>query len=214
MQNWFTKAPSGGLQQHYPRGGEEQLQITKPMCETNVSIPLKILEKVALQDYPGTEPYRNGPCIKDEKQIIAGSYSFGSTRTGQRWGKSSRENIPCSLASAKPQSHFCSCPFLGSEALWCSPCRVVWAFSFLPPVSLGKLIWDTPSLISKPLKNLPHFLANWWALFLKWSRATVELWPFPVPAAAQPRLHCCRAEPLGFAMDTRLLQQQQMKHPP
>lgn len=120
--------------------------------------------------------------------------------------------VPWLLQSPKVLSS--SCPSLRSEALWCSPCRLVWAFSFLPSVSLGKLIWHTPGLICKPLKNLPHLLANWWVLFLKWSRATVELWPFPVPAAAQPRLHCCRAVPLGFAMDTHLLQQQQMKHPP
>lgn len=29
-QNWYTKAPSGGLQQHYLRHEMEQLQITKP----------------------------------------------------------------------------------------------------------------------------------------------------------------------------------------
>lgn len=161
MRNWYTKASSGGLQQHYPRGGMEQLQTTKPISW----IPLKILEKVALQDYPGTEPRCNGPCLMNEKQIMAGSYTFESTRTGQMCGKSSRGNVPCFLASAKPQS-----PSLGSEALWCCPCRLVWAFSFLLLVSLGKLIWDIPGLNCKPLKNLPHFLANWWALLLKWSR--------------------------------------------
>lgn len=130
-QNWYTKAPSGGLQQWNGRAA--------PVCW----IPLTIPEKVALQDYPGTEPHSNGSCLKDKNQIIAGNYTFGSTRTGLRWGKSSRENVPWGFAEAKEQSPFCSCPSLGSEALCCSPCRLIWAFSFLPPVSLGKLIWDT-----------------------------------------------------------------------
>lgn len=52
----------------------EELQITKPMCW----IPLTILEEVALQGYPGREPYRNGPCRKDENQIIAEVIPLGA----------------------------------------------------------------------------------------------------------------------------------------
>lgn len=153
MQNWYTKAPSGGLQQCYPRGGMNS-------CRSPYQRAGFHWKSQRLQDYPGTESYRNSLCQKVEKQIIGGSYTFGGTRTGQRWGKSSRESVPC---SAKPPSPFCSCPScscpsLGSEALWSSPCRLVWAFSFLPPVPLGKFIWDAPGLICKPLKNLPHFL--------------------------------------------------------
>lgn len=80
VQNWHTKAPSGGLQQRYPRGGMEELQITKPMCW----IPLTILEEVALQGYPGREPFRNGPCRKDENQIIAEVIPLGAQE--QDWG--------------------------------------------------------------------------------------------------------------------------------
>lgn len=67
MQNWYTKAPSGGIQQHYPRCEMEQLQITKP----SVLDSIENLKEAALQDQPGTEPHRNCPYLKEEKQIMA-----------------------------------------------------------------------------------------------------------------------------------------------
>lgn len=67
MQNGYPKAPSGGLQQNYPGNGAAADHQTKCLSWA----PLQTLEKVSQPDQPGTEPCQNGPCLKEEDQIMA-----------------------------------------------------------------------------------------------------------------------------------------------